>query len=120
MAQYCVTRQAIWPYIIMLLLGCFCLFVAFGAVDLIPQRQRQSPPDQTKEILLVNVVRLTVFFVCLFCLLFHSIKNSCRAHFSQVFVALLFVESHVFAIVYNYVIFSDCSHVFNLWKLIKQ
>lgn len=66
MAQYCVTRQAIWPYIIMLLLGCFCLFVAFGAVDLIPQRQRQSPPDQTKEILLVNVVRLTVFFVCLF------------------------------------------------------
>lgn len=58
MAQYCVTRQVVWPCVIMLLLGCFCLFVAFGAVDLTPQRQRQTPPDQSKEILLVNVVRL--------------------------------------------------------------
>lgn len=57
MAQFCTTRRAIWPCIIMLLLGCFCLFVAFGAVDLTPQRQRQSQVDQTKEILLVNVVR---------------------------------------------------------------
>lgn len=62
MAQYCVTRRVIWSCIIMLLLGCFCLFVAFGVVDLTPQRQRQSQTDQTKEILLVDVVRSVDFF----------------------------------------------------------
>lgn len=55
MAQYWATRQAVVLWFIMLLVGCFFLFVAFGAVDLSPPRQRQQP-DQTKDILLVDVV----------------------------------------------------------------
>lgn len=56
-SQLCNTKRAVAPCVIMLLFGCFCLFVAFGAVDLVPQRQRQSQTDPSKEILLVDVVR---------------------------------------------------------------
>lgn len=63
MAQYWATRQAVVLWFIMLLVGCFFLFVAFGTVALSPPRQRQQP-DQTKDILLVDVVcDFVAFFV---------------------------------------------------------
>lgn len=64
MAQCCATRRAVVLWIIMLLLGCFCLFVAFGAVDLAPQRQRQSPIDPSKDLIYSVVVRLQCLTVC--------------------------------------------------------
>lgn len=47
----------------MLLIGCLYLFVAFGAVELSPQRLRQksSFDDSTKELLLVHAVGFLVF-----------------------------------------------------------
>lgn len=63
MAQYWTSRQAVVLWFIMLFVGCFLLLVAIGAVDLSPQRQRQQP-DQTKDILLVDVVcDCIVFFI---------------------------------------------------------
>lgn len=63
MAQFWATRRAVVLWFIMLLVGCFFLFVFLGAVDLSPSKQRQQP-DQTKDILLVDVV--CDFVVCFF------------------------------------------------------
>lgn len=46
----------------MLLIALFSLFVVFGAVDLTPQRLRQSPIDQSKDLLYTSVVNLLFYF----------------------------------------------------------
>ena len=58
MAQCCSTRGAVLLWSIMLVIFCFLLFVAFGAVNPWPQsRQRQnSALDSSKELLLVHTV----------------------------------------------------------------
>lgn len=60
MALYCCnSRRAAVLWTIMLAIVCFCLFVALGAVEPWPQRQRQSQGqqwDQTKDLLLVHTV----------------------------------------------------------------
>lgn len=52
-----MTKRAVVLWVIMLILGCFLLFVAFGAVDLMPQRQRPiDKVDSTKDVILATLV----------------------------------------------------------------
>lgn len=67
----------------MLLIALFSLFVVFGAVDLTPQRARQSPIDQSKELLLTSVV--------IFLFNFHLFSNKIVLSVLFVFSKELFV-----------------------------
>lgn len=62
MGQLCTTKRAICLLIAVILIGCICLFVTSSAFGMSSKQQTQSPPDPTKEILLVNLVR---FFLTL-------------------------------------------------------
>lgn len=62
MAQTCTNRQYAIVGIIMLAILCFVLFIAFGAVDVMPERVRQSRIDASKELLLTNVVCFCFYF----------------------------------------------------------
>lgn len=57
MAQCCTTRLSVLLWIIMLLFGCFVIFVAVGVVNSAPQRRPSERVDQSKEVQLVSVVR---------------------------------------------------------------
>lgn len=69
----------------MLLIALFSLFVVFGAVDLTPQRQRQSPIDQTKDLLYTSVV------ISIYLYLFQRIRF--RDNLAVNFVFFLFVDA---------------------------
>lgn len=65
MGQYCTTKRVIALVVVLLLIGAICLF-ASGAFSSKSQAQAQtkSPPDPTKDILLVNLVGFLQKILC--------------------------------------------------------
>lgn len=68
MGQYCTTKRAIGLLIIALIVGAIILY-ASGVFSSKAQQLTQSPPDPTKDILLVNLVS---------CRCFSSNVNTCN------------------------------------------
>lgn len=56
MGQYCTTKRAIGLVILILIIAGICYFVSSNAIGSSKQQQTFSPPDSTKDILLVNLV----------------------------------------------------------------
>lgn len=56
MGQYCTTKRAIGLLIVLLVIGGICLFASGAFSSKSSQAQTKSPPDPTKDILLVNLV----------------------------------------------------------------
>lgn len=73
MSQNSSKKRTVIVCVIMLAILCFILFIAFGAVDVLPERLRQTQEiDPTKELLLTTVVWTFVLYIFFF---FKQIKR---------------------------------------------